>query len=231
MDMASDTKPFAFDRVFMLPKAGEGARDQSPEVLLLRAELEALTLQFDTGLAVARADGFEAGLMQARGETAAALLSATDALHVSIEAVEDEYAAIEQRLSKAAADVAMAAAEGLAAQALALDPARAIDQAIGRVLLQVARGQELQIHVHPALLEQMEALIVTRQSRDRRRLSLSLLADPALAIGDALITWDQGGLALDAAARHAAVLAELGLDPATGVAAAVPAAVPAVVPA
>lgn len=212
MDMAFHTKPFAFDRVFVLPKAGEGARDQSPEALVLRDELDALKLQFETGIAVARADGFEAGLVQARGETAAALLAATDALHVSIEAVEDEYAAIEQRLSKAAADVAMAAAEGLAAQALALDPARAIDQAIGRVLLQVARGQELQIHVHPALVEQMEALIVTRQSHDRRRLSLSVLADPALAIGDALISWDQGGLALDFAARRAAILAELGLN-------------------
>ncbi|WP_010219695.1 FliH/SctL family protein [Sphingomonas sp. PAMC 26621] len=212
MDMSFSAKPFAFDRVFMLPKAGEGERDQSPEMIVLRDELELLRMQLETGIAVARADGFEAGLVQARGETAAALLVATDALHVSIEAVEDEYAAIEQRLSKAAADLAMAAAEGLAAQALALDPTCAIDQAIGRVLLQVARGQELQIYVHPALIEQMEALIATRQGRDRRRLSLSLLPDPALAVGDALISWDQGGLALDAAARHAAILAELGLN-------------------
>lgn len=212
MDMAFHARPFAFDRVFALPTADAGPRDASPETIALRVELERLKLELETAVAVARADGFEAGLAQARGETAAALLTATDALHVSIEAVEGEYAAIEARLSRVAADVAMAAAEGLAAHALAADPARAIDEAIGRVLRQVARGQELQVHVHPALLVQMEALIALRQSRDRRRLSLTLLADPALAVGDALIAWDQGGLALDAAARRAAILAELGLS-------------------
>jgi len=211
--MAFHAKPFAFDRVFTLPKAAAAPRDALPEVITLRDELERLKQQFETAVAVARADGFEAGLAQARGETAVALLAATDALHVSIEAVEDEYAAIERRLSKVAADVAMAAAEGLAAQAIEADPARAIDEAIGRVLLQVARGQELHIHVHPDLLEQMEKRVLARQSSDRRRLSLTLLADPAIAIGDALIAWEQGGLALDAAARRAAIRAELGLAP------------------
>lgn len=211
MDMSFQAQPFAFDRIFAMPKPGAGARDDSPELIVLRREFDLLKLRFETGLVVARAEGFEAGLAQARGETAAALLSATDALHVSIEAVEGEFAAIEERLSKTAADVAMAAAEGLAARALETDPARAIDDAIGRVLLQVARGQELQVHVHPALIEQMDALITARQKGERRRLSLTLLADPALAIGDALIAWEQGGLALDAAGRREAIMAELGL--------------------
>lgn len=215
MDMSFHIRPFAFDRIFTLPKVGASARDESPEVAVLRAELDLLRQHLETGLALARADGFEAGLVQAREETAVALLAATDALHVSIEAVEDEFAAIERRLSKVAGEVAMAAAEGLAARALADDPAAAIDQAIGRVLLQVARGQELQIRVHPALLEQMEALITARQARDRRRLSLTLLDDAAIAIGDALISWDQGGLALDAAARRSAILAELSLPQAS----------------
>jgi flagellar assembly protein FliH len=107
--------------------------------------------------------------------------------------------------------VAMAAADGLAARALEADPTLAIDEAIARVLTQVARGQELQIRVNPALIEQMEALIAGRQSRERRRLSLTLVADPGLAIGDALISWTQGGLALDADARRTAILAELDL--------------------
>lgn len=213
MDASFHITPFAFDRIFAMPKASPGAEaaPESPEVAALTAELELLQLRFDTSVAVARADGFEAGLAQARGEIAAAMLAATDALHASIEAVEGEYEQIEQRLSKAAAEVAMAAADGLAARALETDPALAIDEAIGRVLTQVARGQELQIHVNPALIAQMEALIADRQSRDRRRLSLSLVADPNLAIGDALITWTQGGLALDANARREAILAELDL--------------------
>ncbi|WP_033921519.1 FliH/SctL family protein [Sphingomonas sp. 37zxx] len=207
--MAFQTKPFAFDRIFSTAKVEEA--DAVEALAVMRAERDLLQSQLETGLVVARAEGFEAGLAQARSETAVALLAAADALHVSLEAVEEEFAAIEQRLSTVAADVAMAAAEGLAARALEADPARPIDEAIGRVLLQVARGQELRVHVHPDLLEKMEALIAERQSRDRRRLSLTLFADAALPVGDALISWEQGGLALDAAARRAAILAELDL--------------------
>ncbi|CAN5543273.1 hypothetical protein BH10PSE14_BH10PSE14_13940 [soil metagenome] len=214
MDASFHITPFAFDRIFTLPKATAraGSDQDSPEVAALTAELDLLKLRFEASAAVAHADGFEAGLAQARGETASALLAATDALHASIETVEGEFEAIEQRLSKVAADVAMAAADGLAARALQADPTLAIDEAIARVLTQVARGQELQIRVNPALIEQMEALIADRQSRERRRLSLTVIADPALAIGDALILWTQGGLALDANARRTAILAELDLS-------------------
>ncbi|MFM9977380.1 MAG: FliH/SctL family protein [Sphingomonadaceae bacterium] len=210
--MSFHTRRFAFDRVFEMPRPGAEGVDGAPSLAALQAEIDLLRLQLESGIAVARAEGFEAGLTHARGETAAALLTATDALHASIEAIETEAAAREERLAKVAAEVAMAAADGLAARALGLDPALAIDAAIGRVLLQVARGQELHIHVNPALIVQMEALIEARKGAERRRLSLTLLADPALPVGDALIAWEQGGLALDAAARRAAILTELGLE-------------------
>lgn len=215
MDTSCHITPFAFDRVFATPKGAAAAASETDlmeTIIVLRAEIDLLKAQLETATAVARADGFEGGLAQARGETAAAMLAATDALHASIEAVEQEFEAIEQRTSRAAADVALAAAEGLAARAVATDPALAIDEAIGRVLTQVARGTELHIRVHPDLVEPTEALIATRQSRDRRRLALTVIADPSLAVGDALIAWEQGGLTLDAAARRAAILAELGLD-------------------
>ncbi|MES2269496.1 MAG: FliH/SctL family protein [Pseudomonadota bacterium] len=213
MDASFHTKPFSFDRIFAIPKAGwEESGNAAHDLIALTAEYDLLKLQMESGITVARAEGFEAGLEQARSEIEAALLAATDALHSSIETVEGEFELIEQRMSSAAADVAMAAADGLAARALAIDPAMAVDEAIGRVLTQVARGQELSIHVNPALVERMEALIADRQSRDRRRLSLTVIADSSLVIGDALISWEQGGLALDAAARRTAILSELGLN-------------------
>jgi flagellar assembly protein FliH len=214
MDEAFRITPFAFDRVFASPKPGDGssALSDADQVIVLRAELQLLRVQSETAAAVARADGYEAGLAQARDETASALLSATDALHASIETIEGEFTVIEERISKAAAGVAMAAADGLAARALHTDPTLAIDEAIARVLTQVARGQELQIRVHPSLFDAMDALITHRQDNERRRLALTLIPDETLAIGDALISWEQGGLALDAAARRAAILTELGLD-------------------
>jgi flagellar assembly protein FliH len=214
MDQSFHIKPFAFDRIFSMASAPSGAPEQNDgeRIMALTAEVDLLRSMLETNVAVARAEGFEAGLAHARGEVNAAMLAATDALHSSIEAVETEFEEVEQRTSRAAAEIAMAAAEGLAARALQEDPTGAIDEAIGRVLTQVARGQELQIRVHPSLLEATEALIAGRQNRERRRLSLLAIADPAIALGDALITWEQGGLALDAEARRAAILTELGLD-------------------
>ncbi|HEX8484363.1 FliH/SctL family protein [Sphingomonas sp.] len=205
-------KPFAFDQVF---DAGDITLDDASiddwrvRASSLEAELASAQKRFDEELARARADGFEAGLAYARTEREEALLSATDALHATMETMEASLDAITDEAAREAAVVAHAAAELLAARALAHAPGAAIDAAIGRVLRQVARGQEVQITVAPALVDEMERLIAVRQSADRRRLALTVTADPALPIGDAHIHWEQGGLVLDAAARAATVRASL----------------------
>jgi flagellar assembly protein FliH len=61
------------------------------------------------------------------------------------------------------------------------------------------------MRVHPSLAEAVGTLIASRQSAEQRPLTITIHADPAVAVGDALILWDQGGLALDADARRAAV--------------------------
>ena len=211
MDASFHIRPFAFDRVFVA-SAGPGLSDTPDDIPALRAEIEALKMQIEIGGEVCRADGFEAGLAHAREETASALLAATDALQASVEAIEIEFEAIETRLSAAASELALATAEGLAARAIEADPAMAIDEAIARVLTQVARGQELQIRVHPALIPAMETLLAQRQSRERRRLSLCSHCRrhtcPRRCL-DRLGT--RRGLTLNAAGRRAAILAELGL--------------------
>ena len=97
----------------------------------------------------------------------------------------------------------------LAARALSEAPGEAIDQAIGRVLGQVARGQEVTVSVHPDLAEDIETRIAARQAGDRRKLNFVVLADDALAPGDAHLRWEAGGLRLDASQRHRAVIEEL----------------------
>src|ERR1041384_4234433 len=83
---------FAFDRIFSTP-AHEGAAIRSGDMLLeistLRAELALLRSDVDAQLALARAQGFDAGLAQARAERDVALLSAVDALHAGIEALDE----------------------------------------------------------------------------------------------------------------------------------------------
>lgn len=114
-----------------------------------------------------------------------------------------------RRVTGEAGEVALAAAELLAARAIDAAPAAAIDSAIGRALGQVARGTELQVRVAPDLVPEIEACVSARQADDRRKLNLIVVPDATLAAGDARIVWEAGSLALDASARRAAIESEL----------------------
>jgi len=212
MDAAFHIKPFAFDRVFAAPPPRPrqmSLLDLELEVESLRTELETLRSDRDQELARARADGFEAGLYQARTEREAALLAATDALHAAIEAADADIEKAVGRLTQDAAEVALAAADLMAARALEHAPEQAIDEALSRVLEQVGRNPTLLIKVHPDIAEEMKRLVELRVSRERRRMTLTVIADASLSRGDTLILWDEGGLALTAEARRAVVLEEL----------------------
>ncbi len=203
---------FAFDRIFSTP-ANESATIPSGDMLLeisaLRAELALLRSDVNAQIALARAEGFEAGLAQARAERDVALLSAVDALHAGIESLDERFEDVSRRVTGEAAEIALAAADMIAGRAIDAAPVETIDAAIGRALSQVARGTELEIRVHPDLIEAIEARIADRQSRDRRKLNLNVVGDVTITVGDAMIGWEQGGLALDATARRQAVLDEL----------------------
>ena len=203
-------RPFDFDQVF--DAGGTSFGDGDVATLRQRViELEADLASDDRDAAIdaARAAGFEAGLAQTNGERQAALLAAADALHAAVEEVETQLERIADEAAVNAADVARLAAGMIAARLIDQAPATAIDEAIGRALRQVARGQEIQVTVHPALAGELERLVAVRQSGDRRRLGISVRADPACGFGDAHIHWDQGGMILDTAARTAAVDAAL----------------------
>ncbi|WP_242148681.1 FliH/SctL family protein [Sphingomonas sp. BAUL-RG-20F-R05-02] len=210
-DMSFQARPFAFDRVFAIaePDLSGSAGELALRLAAAEAQLAALRADHAAALATAYAEAFEAGLREGRQERDTALLSAADALQAGIEDIAERHGAVLDGLAQDAAEVALAAADMLAGHAVALAPVQAIDDAIARVLGQVARGQEVVIRVHPDLVTDIEARIADRQSRDRRRLALVVIEDITLAPGDAQIAWDSGGVVLDAAARRAAVLAEL----------------------
>jgi flagellar assembly protein FliH len=208
------TRPYAFERVFEFNTLDteRGPQDQALQILSLKAELAQHLANAERALAEARAQGFAAGLEQARRERDAALVKAETMLIDGIARLEDMFVATETRVAAAATEVAMVAAEAIAARAIAADPAQAIDEAIGRVLGQIGFRESLHIHAHPSLVEPLQALIDNRVIRTQRPLAIALHADPALPLGDAHILWDAGGLHLDVAARRAAVSELLGLD-------------------
>jgi len=206
-------QPFGFDRIFRFPSSeqvDERRHDELREhVEELQARIERLHEDHVAELARARVDGFEAGLEQARGERAEAMLAATDALHASIDDVESRFDAVMDQVIAEAGAIALQAAERLAGHAIAAEPARAIDEALTRALDQVSRDTALSIRANPAMREDIERLVEERRARERRAISIVVVDDDTLPSGDAHIGWAEGGLNIDAASRRAAVMAEL----------------------
>lgn len=205
-------RPFDFGTVFApitaAPEEATAAAvpaEAQLRIAALEAELAVLRLTAAEEVAAARAQGYDAGRADAGADQNAALLAAADAMHAQLEAVEAMLGEVADAAQRDAADVALAAAEMLAARQLEWAPAAAVDDAVGRALVQVSRGQEIQLRVHPDLLDAAEALITRRQAGDRRRLGLTAVGDAGVMPGDAQIAWDRGGLVLDARQRRAAV--------------------------
>ncbi len=205
-------RPFRFDRAFPCDKPPVGDEllgDLLAEVQRLRDELargkEAAEDQArETGNAA-----FDAGLNQGREEAGGALLSAVDALHAAIDELDERFDERVRTLAREAAAATLAAADLLAGHELACRPERAIDDAIGDVLGRVARGTEIAVRVHPVLVEPLTARLAARQAMDRRRLAVTILPDATLALGDARLTWTDGGVTLDRAARRGTMMEEL----------------------
>ena len=212
-----EAQPFAFDRTFSLSSRGSGrhyrrktdALELAEEAETLRDRIERLEQGHAQELARARTEAFEAGRNHAAADREAAILSALDAMQASLEEIAEQYCEIRTETSADAGHLALAAAEAIAGHAIAQEPGGAIDAAIGRALAQVARGQEIEVKVHPDLLEEIEARIADRQSGDRRKLSLFVSADSGIMPGDAVLSWERGGVTVDAASRRQAVLEEL----------------------
>jgi flagellar assembly protein FliH len=208
--MTMQVRPFAFDRVFSA--GAEAARDAAQlatRVAALELQLSQQAQEREAQITRARAEGYQEALEQVRGERELAVLSAADALHAALEALDGRWREIESVAARQAAELALDAADYLAGQALARDPGTAVDAAIGRALRQVRRGQPILVRVHPDLVPDIERLVAERQLQDRRRLELAVVGDPALPLGDAQLCWDEGSLALDVAARRAALVREL----------------------
>ncbi|TCM17743.1 flagellar assembly protein FliH [Novosphingobium sp. PhB165] len=206
-------QPFGFDRVFRFSSAEaeekEGGEALHEELAAMEARIERMREDHAAELARARADGFEAGLAQARHERDAALLAATDALHAGLDDVARRFDEVTDLVAREAASVALLAAEMLAGHAVSLEPARAIDEALSRALEQVARSTQITVRVHPSMRELVEHVVAARQAAERRTLQVLVVEDPAVSPADARIGWVEGGLGVDAGARRAAVLAEL----------------------
>jgi flagellar assembly protein FliH len=213
MGQENPARPYAFERIFALSAADASRHpeDLALQVLSLQADLQHLREESTAELARARADGFAAGMAQARTDNTAALEATATVLADEIARLDSNFAETEGRMARLAAEVTLAAADLLAARAIQDSPGVAVDAAIARVLSQTGFREALHVHVHPSLTAPLSDLIADRQAVEQRTLAITIHDDPLVKPGDAHILWDQGGLSLDAAARATAVREALGI--------------------
>lgn len=206
-DFAGPVRRFHFDRVFTTAPpaaAAISAEDLGHQLAALTAELDRQRADHDAELARVRSEAFAAGRQQAQADFNLALQTAITGLADQVALLIAGRAEAEDALAIAAGDLALAAAEHLAAHSLADDPAQAITAAVRRAVRDLGREDRLTVTVHPALVEPLGAALAgVAPGR------LEIAADPALGPADAHVAWDSGGLELDAAARRAALVAAL----------------------
>jgi flagellar assembly protein FliH len=209
-------KPYQFDRVFRFEAAPREERDASAGAAELHARIAELEAALEAerearaqAVANAHRDGMAEALVQARTERAEAQLAATDALHAAFDDLNAELASVTDRVTRESAEVALCAAEMLAGHAMAVQPGRAFDEALGRALHQVAFGTALMVRAHPDSIDHFEDFVAARRDRQGAVPTITLVPDDAIAVNDAHISWAQGGLIVDAAERRAAVEREL----------------------
>lgn len=192
--------PFTVEREFQRVSTAYPA-DLIGEVERLR---EALATIGET----TRIEAEAAALERLREERDSALLASCDKLRAALEFLDEHFATAERQLADDAAELALDAAERIAGQAIERDVIAGIDQAIGRALAELRRGSPIEARVHPDLVAPLEAAIDARQTRDRRQLTLTVIADPSLQPGDARLRWERGEALLSAAGRRASLATE-----------------------
>lgn len=200
---------FAFKQVFTAERPFRGTETLALQIAELELEVERLKRGLAGENARGRTAGYEEALTQLQSERDTALLAAADALQASLESLDQQFASAEAQVMRVGAELALQAADFLAARALEREPTEAIEAAIGRALRQVRRGEPIEVRAHPELAAAVESMIADRQSRDRRRLFLTVIPDSNVPIGDARLEWEHGGLSLDRDARRAAAWGEM----------------------
>ncbi|KQN90186.1 hypothetical protein ASE95_15990 [Sphingomonas sp. Leaf231] len=207
-----DIKPFQYGRSFPHRRndaAGALTDDLLAQVTGLRTELDEQRRAAETNTIEAQRHGFEQGLAQGREEAGAALLAAVDALHAGLEDLDGRLSDHVRVIAREAAETALTAADLLAGFAVVAAPARAVEEALRRVIGDLARGTTIVIHVHPSMLDALTSRLAALATSDRRKPTITLASDEGIPRGDGRIDWGGGGVAIDAGMRRAHVLGEL----------------------
>lgn len=146
-------------------------------------------------------EGFEAAKNEAEQRCSAQLDKIATEMHLAVA----RLAAIETRLEREAIDVASAIARQLAPALIARQPLAEIEAIVLDVLSHVRAAPHVAVRISPEMAE--SAGIRLKKIAEERGFAsrLVILPDPAIASGNCLVEWADGGVSRDTAAIEARI--------------------------
>lgn len=184
----------------IVPGAVFEARAEAARIVAsARTDAEAIVASARSAAEGAARDAADAGRIAGRAEAAAALAEAL--------AIRDRALADAER---EVARVALAAAERLVGEALALAPER-IASIVGDELARARRAREVTVRVHPDDAPHVESLRALITARAGRPGTFSVRADPAVTRGGCLVETDLGTIDARLETKIEALARALGL--------------------
>ncbi|MCA3254788.1 MAG: hypothetical protein INF91_04120 [Alphaproteobacteria bacterium] len=160
----------------------------------------------EAACAIARAEGFDAGLAAGRAEGDSLARALAASIASALDRAADRLEATLAEVADAAGELGLAAAEHLAGRALPDAPPAA---AIADAVRQAAGSPVLRLTVHPDVADAARAAAEAAAAARAATLRIDVATDPSFAPGDVDADWLTGGLSVSAADRRAALLAAL----------------------
>jgi flagellar assembly protein FliH len=195
----------------MLALSGLGENELRKLASRLHKELEKAQDDISSLLTQAREEGVKEGVEQARGELTASLLAATDSIHA---AIEQFGASIDDRFDTVVRDCAsllLVGVEFLAGRAIDASPIETVSSAIAELLGQMHQFHDIDVEVHPSLVEPLQRKFSLIPAVGRNAYRLEIIGNADLVPGDAQLSWGTGGLKIDLETRRAALLDTLAI--------------------
>lgn len=202
--MSTNSQPvrFQFDAHFGEP---EPVVDEGPD---LEAEWRAKADRIrEDALAEGRVQGEQAGRDATLSSLEAQVAQLLQTLSNRLDALIMSQEEARERLERQAAKAAVAIAQQMAPAAVSQWPLAEVEALIARSLEEVRPDAQLSVKVAPSLVEPLESRLSTLLDAQDFTGHVQVRGEPAMAVGDACIEWDESGFEFDQA-RLGALVAE-----------------------
>lgn len=167
----------------------------------------AIDPQHEADVAIARADGFDAGYAAARAEADAAQAAAARAIEIALADSGTQIDRLIAELSAEAANLALAIGDHLAGHAQ--NPDAALAKLVGDAVRQAVGQPVLRLTVAPETVEAVRALASAAVDRIGAGIRVDVEGETGLRPGDIRADWQTGGLQSSSDERRSAVLASI----------------------